>query len=374
MTALDQKVPIPTGTILVVDDQDFNLRLLEALLTPLGHTVKFATDGIDCLEKVQGINPDLILLDIMMPRMDGFETAAQLKKNAETRDIPVVMVTSLTEVDERVKALECGADDFLSKPVNELELRARINSLLEIKAYHDHILNYQKELESEVAKRTEELQKAFATIKKSSLETIYRLARAAEFKDDDTGEHIIRIGHFSAAIAKQMNLSDHEVETILYAAPMHDIGKIATPDAILRKPGPLTHEEWEIMHQHCQKGALILEGSDSELLQLAESIALTHHEKWDGSGYPSGLLGSEIPIAGRITAIADVFDALTSKRPYKKAFSLEKSFAIIRESSGTHFDPDVVDAFFAISSDIIRIKEEYQADEALIIPPTASYK
>ncbi|MDH3394322.1 MAG: two-component system response regulator [Desulfobulbaceae bacterium] len=356
----DQKVPPPKGTILVVDDQDFNLRLLEALLTPLGHTVRLAIDGMDCLEKVQEEKPDLILLDIMMPRMDGFETAERLKNNAETRNIPVVMVTSLTEVDERVKALECGADDFLSKPVNELELRARVNSLLEVKAYHDHMRDYQKKLESEVARRTEELQKAFAAIKSASLETIYRLARAAEFKDDDTGEHIIRIGHFSAAIAKHMGLSDHDVETILYAAPMHDVGKIATPDAILRKPGKLDADEWKIMQQHCQQGALILEGSDSELLQLAETIALTHHEKWDGSGYPRGLKGTNIPIAGRITAIADVFDALTSKRPYKEPFPLEKSFAIIRESRGSHFDPEVVDAFFAITDDILKIKQEYQ--------------
>ena len=361
MTIQERKVPAPIGTILVVDDQEFNLRLLEALLTPLGHTVRFANDGMDCLEEVQKEKPDLILLDIMMPRMDGFETAAKLKNNDKTKNIPVVMVTSLTEVDERVKALECGADDFLSKPVNELELRARVNSLLEIKAYHDHMRDYQKKLESEVARRTEDLQKAFATIKSSSLETIYRLARAAEFRDDDTGEHIIRIGNFSAAIAKQMGLSEHEVETILYAAPMHDIGKIATPDAILRKPGSLNTDEWEIMKQHCRQGALILEGSDSELLQVAEKIALTHHEKWDGSGYPHGLKGTEIPIAGRITAIADVFDALTSKRPYKEPFPLEKSFEIIRGSRGSHFDPEVVDAFFSIDNDIVRIQQEYQS-------------
>lgn len=360
MNSTEDKIPAPIGNILVVDDQDFNLRLLEAFLTPLGHTVRFATDGMDCIEKVQEEKPDLILLDIMMPRMDGFETAVQLKNNAETRRIPLVMVTSLTEVDERVKALECGADDFLSKPVNEMELRARVNSLLEVKAYHDHMRDYQKKLESEVARRTEELREAFATIKRSSLETIYRLSRAAEFKDDDTGEHIIRIGHFSAAIAKHMGLSEQEVETILYAAPMHDVGKIATPDAILRKPGKLDAEEWVIMKQHCQQGALILEDSDSKLLQLAESIALTHHEKWDGSGYPHGLQGSEIPIAGRITAIADVFDALTSKRPYKEPFSLEKSFAIIQESKGSHFDPKVVDAFFAINDEILKIKQEYQ--------------
>jgi len=357
---MNRNVPPPTGTILAVDDQSFNLRLLEALLTPLGHSVRFATDGMDCLEKVQEEKPDLILLDIMMPRMDGFETVAHLKGNPDTRAIPVVMVTSLTEVDERVKALECGADDFLSKPVNELELRARVNSLLSVKAYYDHMKDYQKKLESEVEHRTEELRQAFATIQRASLETIYRLARAAEFRDDDTGEHIVRIGHFSAAIAKQMGLTEHEAETIFYAAPMHDIGKIATPDAILQKPGKLDAEEWAIMKQHALQGAQILEGSESELLRMAEIIALTHHEKWDGSGYPQGLKGEAIPISGRITAIADVFDALTSKRPYKDPFPLEKAFTIIRESRGSHFDPAVVDAFFAIEDEILRIKQEYK--------------
>ncbi len=357
---MNRNVPPPTGTILAVDDQIFNLRLLEALLTPLGHSVRFASDGMDCLDKVRECKPDLILLDIVMPRMDGFETLAHLKEDPDTRAIPVVMVTSLTEVDERVKALECGADDFLTKPVNELELRARINSSLSVKAYYDHLKNYQKKLEAAVERRTEELRQAFSAIKRASLETIYRLARAAEFRDDDTGEHIIRIGHFSAAIAQQMGLPENEVETIFLAAPMHDVGKIATPDAILRKPGKLNGEEWEIMKQHSQQGAQILEGSESELLRMAETIALTHHEKWDGSGYPQGLKGEAIPIAGRITAIADVFDALTSKRPYKEPFPLEKAFAIIRESRGSHFDPAVVDAFFAIEEEILLIKQEFR--------------
>ena len=289
MQSIDEKIPTPKGKILVVDDLDMNRRLLEALLTPLGHEVFMANDGEECLSEVEKHNPDLILLDVMMPKMDGFATVAHLKSNPKTKAIPVVMVTALTEMNERIKALEKGADDFLSKPINELELRARINSLLNVKAYHDHLKNHQAELEAEVERRTEELQEAFATIKRSSLETIYRLARAAEFRDDDTGEHIIRIGHFSAAIAKHMGLPAQEVENIFYAAPMHDVGKIATPDAILRKPGKLDQEEWKIMQQHSKQGALILEGSDSELLRVAETIAMTHHEKWDGSGYPYGL-------------------------------------------------------------------------------------
>ncbi|MDH5525386.1 MAG: two-component system response regulator [Desulfobulbaceae bacterium] len=359
MQTTEEKLATPKGKILVVDDMDINRRLLEAMLTPLGHEVFLAGNGLECLTEVEKHKPDLILLDVMMPQMDGFETVAKLKGNPATKAIPVVMITALTEIHERIKALEHGADDFLSKPVNDLELRARINSLLNVKAYHDHLKNHQLELEAEVERRTEELREAFATIKRASLETIYRLARAAEFRDDDTGEHIIRIGHFSAAIAKQMGLSSEDVENIFYAAPMHDVGKIATPDAILRKPGKLDENEWQIMRQHSKQGALILEGSDSELLRVAEVIALTHHEKWDGSGYPRGLAKEEIPIAGRITAIADVFDALTSKRPYKEPFPVEKSFAIIKEGKGSHFDPEAVEAFFAITEKILEIKEQF---------------
>ncbi len=346
--------------ILVVDDEDLNLRLMEALLAPLGYDVILARDGEEALQKTRGAAPDLILLDAMMPKLDGFEVTRRLKEEEDTRIIPIVMVTALQEVQARVMALEMGADDFLTKPVDKTELRARVQSLLKVKAYNDHMRDYQQELEAEVARRTEELKQAFERIKETSLETIYRLARAAEYKDEDTGAHIMRMSHYAAAIASELGLSECEVESILYASPMHDLGKIGIPDRILLKPRKLDPDEWELMKQHTVIGGKILSGSKAEFIKLAEVIALTHHERWDGTGYPNGLKGDGIPIAGRITAIADVFDALTSKRPYKKPFPLEKSFEIIREGRGSHFDPAVVDAFFAIIDEILTIKERFK--------------
>jgi len=347
------------GKILVIDDEHRNLVVMEALLTPLGHDVRLASSGEAGLQAAQGDPPDLILLDIQMPGIDGFEVARRVKADDRTQLIPVVMVTGLTDEDAREKALEAGADDFLTKPVDRTELRTRVRSLLKVKAFNDHMIHYQKELEAEVASRTEQLRQALERSNRASLETIHRLSRAAEYKDEDTGEHIVRMSHYSAAIADRMGLQRRTVESILYAAPLHDIGKIGIPDRILLKPGKLEPEEWEIMKQHAVIGAGILKHSDSGVIRLAEIIALSHHERWDGSGYPQGLAGEEIPLAGRIVAIADVFDALTSKRPYKEAFPLEKAFQIIEEGRGSHFDPTVVDAFFGIKDRIVGIRETY---------------
>jgi putative two-component system response regulator len=215
-------------------------------------------------------------------------------------------------------------------------------------------------LEDEVARQTLQLRMALEKVKKGSLDTIYRLSRAAEYKDEDTGAHIQRMSHYSAAIARKMGLNEKTVEAILYAAPMHDIGKIGILDKILLKPGKLDDSEWAIMRQHTVIGAKILEGSDAPIIRLAEVIALTHHEKWDGGGYPKGLREKGIPLVGRIVAIADVFDALTSRRPYKEPFPLEKAYGIIRDSRGSHFDPRVVDAFFASEAEILSIQATYQ--------------
>ena len=346
--------------ILVVDDEDNNLLVMEAMLIPLGYEVTMARDGMEALEKVRSLPPDVILLDIMMPKMDGFTVVKRLKGDENTKIIPVVMVTALSETEDRVRALEVGADDFLTKPVDVTELQARVASLLKVKAYNDHMRDYQKELEGEVAKRTEQLRQALKEVKARSLDTIYRLSRAAEHRDESTGAHIQRVSNYSDAIARNMGLDDEFVEAILYASPMHDVGKIGIPDHVLMKPGKLEPDEWEIMQQHTVIGAKILENSDTDFMKLSEIIALTHHEKWDGSGYPKGLQGADIPLAGRIVAIADVFDALASKRPYKDAFSIEKSLNIIRETRGKHFDPDVVDTFFAIEDEVLEIREKYQ--------------
>jgi putative two-component system response regulator len=294
-----------------------------------------------------------------MPGMDGFEVTHKIREDDSYRLIPIILVTALREAEDRVKGMEAGCDDFISKPLDKTELIARVSSLLKVKAYNKLMSNYHQELESEVTRKTGELKQAFETIKAASLDTIYRLSMACEYRDKETGSHIHRMSGFCAAIARHMGLDEHISEIILYAAPMHDLGKVGIADAILLKPAKLDAAEWETMKQHSAIGAEILKNSDAEFIKMGAIIALSHHEKWDGSGYPNHLKGAEIPIAGRITAIADVFDALTSKRPYKEAYSVEESLVIIEKGRGSHFDPDVVDAFFAIQDEILAIKQQF---------------
>ncbi|MGD0856530.1 MAG: two-component system response regulator [Dehalococcoidia bacterium] len=348
--------------ILVVDDLPQNVELLEAYLVPEGYEIVKAASGEKALEILAADHIDLILLDVMMPGMDGFEVIRRVRQDDKHRLLPVILVTALHETEDRVKGIEAGCDDFLSKPIEKMELLARVKSLLKVKAYNDLMSDYKKELESEVARRTGELKHAVESIKVASLDTIYRLSMASEYKDEDTGAHIKRMSRYCTAIARRMGLGENTVETILYAAPMHDLGKIGIPDMILLKPAKLNQLEWEIMKLHTVIGAQILRGSDAEFIRLGETIARHHHEKWDGSGYPGGLKGIEIPVAGRIAAVADVFDALTSRRPYKEAFPVEKSLAIIMQGKGSHFDPDVVDAFFAIQDEILSIKQQYSEE------------
>ncbi|HEX7475896.1 MAG TPA: diguanylate cyclase [Dehalococcoidales bacterium] len=356
--------------ILVVDDQPQNIELLEAYLAPEGYETVKAANGEEALQTLSGNQIDLILLDVMMPGMDGFEVTRRVRQDAKIRLLPIILITALREKEDRIKGIEAGCDDFISKPVDKLELLARVRSLLKVKAYNDLMSNYRQELESNVTSRTEELKRAFERIKEASLDTIYRLSMASEYKDENTGAHIKRMSRYSAAVARRLGLSESAIETILYATPMHDLGKIGIPDLILVKPAKLDPLEWEIMKQHTVIGAKILKGSDAEFIKLGETIARHHHEKWDGSGYPGGLKGIEIPVEGRIAAIADVFDALTSKRPYKEPFPLDKSLAIIREGKGSHFDPAVVDAFFAVQDEILAIKKQYADDDipAFAIP------
>jgi putative two-component system response regulator len=356
--------------ILIVDDQPQNVDLLEAYLVPQGYDTVRAANGQEALEKLSGSQVDLILLDVMMPGMDGFEVTRRIRHDDINRLLPIILVTALSEKEDRVKGIEAGCDDFLTKPVDRIELLARVRSLLKVKAYNDLMSNYRKELESEVTRRTGELKIALEKIKAASLDTIYRLSMASEYKDEETGAHIKRMSRYCAAVARRMGLDEITIETILYAAPMHDVGKIGIPDSVLLKPASLNPVEWEIMKLHTVIGAKILKGSDAEFIRLAETIAQSHHEKWDGSGYPNGLKGADIPLAGRIVAIADVFDALVTKRPYKEPFPWAKSLAIIKEGRGSHFDPDVVDAFIAIQDEIHAIKEQCDKDdqEAFDIP------
>lgn len=349
--------------LLAVDDQPQNIELLEAFLVPQGYDVLCACSGEEALAKLGENAIDLILLDVMMPGMDGFEVTRRVRENLSFRLLPIILVTALRDKDDHIKGIEAGCDDFLSKPIDKTELLARVRALLKVKAYHDLLNDYQRKLESDIATRTQELHQALADTKAASLEIIHRLSTATECKDETTGNHICRMSHFAAAVARQLGLDEAAVELILYAAPMHDLGKIGIPDRILLKPAKLSPLEWEIMKKHTLIGAEILKDSEIELLRVGEAIARTHHEKWDGSGYPAGLRGVEIPLYGRIVAIADVFDAMTSARPYKETFSVEEALDKIREGRGSHFDPDVVDAFFEILDEIRAIKQQYESSE-----------
>jgi putative two-component system response regulator len=352
--------------ILVVDDEAANRDLLEVLLTGLGHEVEPAADGFQALAKL-GPDFDLVLLDVMMPGMDGFEVTRRIRGGSACPDIPICMVTALTGQEERLRAVEVGANDFIAKPIDRTELRVRTASLLRAKEAQDALKRYQAELEATVTRRTEALRRSLQETVEAQLETIERLALAAEYKDEGTALHLKRMSRYSHLLARKLGLPPQECEMILHASPMHDVGKIGIPDAILLKSGKLEPAEWETMKRHTIMGACILAGSSSSLLQAGEIVARSHHEKWDGSGYPYGLAGEAIPLWGRITAVADVFDALTSRRPYKEAFSHEKAVRIMREERGTHFDPNLLDLFLDNFADVLAIHEHYQDSET---PPS----
>jgi putative two-component system response regulator len=317
--------------ILIVDDEPTNLKVLKNILQGL-YRLSFAKNGEDALILVKKDRPNLILMDVMMPGMTGFEVCERLKADPETADIPLIFVTALqNEIDEE-KGFTVGGVDYISKPITPAIVKARIKT-------HLSLVKADK-------------------LKKTHVELIQRLGRAAEYKDNETGMHVLRMSRYSQVLAKAAGLSDDEADDLLQAAPMHDIGKIGIPDDILLKPSKLTPDEFAHMQHHTHIGAEILGDSEAGLIQLAHTVAMTHHEKWDGSGYPNGLKGEDIPLAGRIVAIADVFDALTSKRPYKEAWSVEKTLNVIKKDSGTHFDPNLVELLEANLDEILRIKEE----------------
>ncbi|MBI3025686.1 MAG: response regulator [Candidatus Tectomicrobia bacterium] len=337
--------------ILIVDDEPEHIQFLERYLRSQGHETEAARDGFEALAKVK-VDVDLVLLDIRMPRMDGFEVARRIRADPAHLDLPIVMVTGLGNKDDRLRAVEAGANDFISKPVDLVELHVRTASLLKLKEARDIIRRRKDELESAVADRTQSLRHALHEVAdarretyEAHLDTIRRLAVVAEHKDPDTAQHIQRVREYSSFLAQGMGLPPGEVELIEHAAPMHDVGKIIVPESILLKPGRLTEDEWRVMRQHTVAGAGILGGSGSKLLQTGEVIAISHHEKWDGSGYPNGASEGSIPIAGRIVAVADVFDALTSERPYKRAYSFQETIDTMMAERGVHFDPAVLDIF-----------------------------
>jgi putative two-component system response regulator len=321
--------------ILIVDDEPLNLKVLKQVLQD-DYRLSFAKNGMDALELVKKERPGLILLDVMMPGMTGFEVCRQLKSDPDTHTIPVIFVTALADEADESEGFNAGGVDYINKPISPALVRARVKTHLSL-VHIDELKN-------------------------THLELIQRLGRAAEFKDNETGMHVIRMSHVSGRIALEMGMDAGFAEQLVHAAPMHDIGKIGIPDHVLLKPGKLDDEELAIMRTHPQLGADILDKSNSQLIRLAHTVALYHHEKWDGSGYPFGLKGEEIPIEARIVAVADVFDALLSKRPYKEAWPVEKAVEEIKSQVNRHFDPQVVAAMLSCLPALIAINAKWREE------------
>jgi len=341
------------ANILIVDDEPVNVLLLEKMLASKGYSNVVSTnDPTQTLPLYLKHKSDLVLLDINMPVMDGYDVMQQLNNEIGKELAPILVLTAQHTQSFRQRALDNGALDYVTKPFNADELLSRVHNLLEVQMAHKFMRHQNEILENKVQERTQE-------IHHTRLQVVRRLGRAAEYRDEETGLHIIRMSKIAMVIAKAAGLDESQCDLLLNAAPMHDIGKIGISDQILLKPGKFEPEEWNIMQTHAQIGADILSGDDSELMMMAHDIALTHHEKWNGKGYPNGLKGEEIPFVGRVTALADVFDALTSKRPYKEAWPVDKAVNFIKEESGEHFDPDLVEVFLQELSDIIEIKEKY---------------
>lgn len=363
---------VESGHVMVIDDEAINIKLVRKVLQEKGF-FRFSdvTDPREALAKIRTEAPDIILLDIMMPHISGLELLEAIRASAHLQHVPVLILTASTDRETKLEALELGATDFLMKPVDRAELIPRVRNALKMKACHDHFQNSSNRLAQTVKQRTEE-------IALSRIEIVNCLARAAEFHDDITGRHTVRVGRYAALIGRELGLPTQQLQLLELAAQLHDVGKIGIPDSILQKEGQLTPEEFNIMKRHCAMGKSVFEGDSgvtgitsgyqapsesqkyepkhSPLLQLAARIALTHHERWDGTGYPMGLAGEQIPLEGRITAVADVFDALSCKRSYKDAFPLNHCFELLDEGRASQFDPEVLDAFLKCRDEVLEIQ------------------
>jgi len=337
--------------ILVVDDESTNLKLLREILKD-DYILAFAKDGVTALKMVETDIPDLILLDIMMPEMDGFEVCRKIKENGPTKGIPIIFITALNEEVDEIEGFQLGAADYINKPVKSAVVKARIKTQIALMEARRQLEHHNEILEQTVLERTKEL-------RETQHEIVHRLGLAAEYRDPDTGDHIQRMSHYAAMIARAHGWDEEQASLLQLASPMHDIGKLGIPDRILLKPAKLDAEEWEIMRNHTVIGGLILKEGKSKILKIAQEIAVSHHEKWDGTGYPHNLSGEKISKWGRCAAIADVFDALTTRRPYKKPWSIEEAANAIYKDAGTHFDPSMVESFKKILPDVIIVMKQF---------------
>lgn len=342
--------------VLIIDDTEINLILFGALIKKLdGCESQCFGNPLDGLAWAATHAPDLVIVDYMMPGIDGLEFIQRFRVLPGCADVPILMITANDQKQVRYRALDSGANDFLAKPVDKVEFLARAKNML-------HLSNARRKLADHAAWLADEVRKATEVILQRERDTVFRLCKAAEYRDPETGAHILRMAHYSRLIARNLGLSVEDQELLLEAAPMHDIGKVGISDNILLKPGRLDEAEFEVMKQHAAFGYELLKDSTSRVLQAGAEIALGHHEKFDGSGYPNGLAGDAIPIFSRIVAVADVFDALTSERPYKKAWTLEEAVDFLNAGAGSHFDPLCVKAFLNAFDDVLAIRDRYQEE------------
>jgi len=339
--------------ILIVDDAPKNIQVVANLLGDQEYDISYATNGMQALGHIQENNFDLVLLDVMMPEMDGYEVCRQIKRTDIYNDVPVIFITAKTDEESLIEAFDAGGQDYISKPFNASELMARVRTHLKLKAFEDS----QKVIIDNALAELKMLNKEIVETQK---EVIFTMGSIGETRSKETGLHVKRVAEYSRLLALLSGMDEFEADLIAMASPMHDIGKVGIPDSILHKKGRLTEEEFEIMKTHVSIGYDMLKHSDRPIMRTAAIIALEHHEKWDGAGYPKGLAGNDIHIYGRITALADVFDALGSDRCYKKAWDDDKIFELLREQSGMHFDPTLVDMFFNNLDAFFDIRTQYK--------------
>ncbi len=347
---------ISTAKILIIDDQKLHSLYLEKILKQDGYkNIKFSLDPLRAIAITQEFQPDIIILDLIMPQLDGFQIMQKLDEFRKENYLPILVLSEDKSSDIKVRALQSGATDFLYQPYESIEMLFRIRNMITMRILHGQVKNQNIILDAKVKERTQEL-------RETQFDIIRRLAQAAEFRDRDTGLHIIRMSQYCAKLGKLIGMNPEQCELLLHASPLHDVGKIGIPDSILLKPGPLTPQEREIMKTHTTKGAQLLSGSDSPVMKMAQLIAITHHEKWDGTGYPEGLAGQDIPWVGQICSVCDVFDALTTKRPYKNAWPMKDAIEEIIRLKYIHFNPELVDRFIEILPQIEEIKKKYTLD------------